>query len=61
LDIPLFGVILKKLILTRISTYFALMYSSGITVLECLKVAEDIAGNRAVEEALRATSARAPG
>ena len=40
---------------------FALMYSSGITVLECLKVAEDIAGNRAVEEALRATSARAPG
>ena len=53
LGIPLFGVILKKLILTRISTYFALMYSSGITVLECMKVAEDIAGNRAVEEALR--------
>ncbi|MGH8565038.1 MAG: type II secretion system F family protein [Gammaproteobacteria bacterium] len=53
LGIPLFGVILKKLILTRISTYFALMYSSGITVLECMKIAEDIAGNRAVEEALR--------
>ena len=29
------------------------MYSSGITVLECMKVAEDIAGNRAVAEALR--------
>jgi type IV pilus assembly protein PilC len=53
LGIPLFGVILKKLILTRISTYFALMYASGITVLECMRVAEDIAGNRAVEEALR--------
>ena len=53
LGIPLLGVILKKLILTRISTYCALMYSSGITVLECMKVAEDIAGNRAVEEALR--------
>ncbi len=53
LGLPVFGVILKKLVLTRISTYFALMYASGITVLECMKVAEDIAGNRAVEEALR--------
>ncbi len=53
LGIPLFGAILKKLILTRIATFFALMYASGITVLECMKIAEDIAGNRAVEEALR--------
>ena len=56
LRIPLFGQIIKKLILTRIASYFALMYAAGITVLECLKVAEEIAGNKAIEEALRSAA-----
>lgn len=52
LAIPIFGPIMKKMILTRIASYFAMMYASGITVLECMRVAEQISGNKAVEEAL---------
>jgi len=49
----LMGPVLKKIILARIATYFALMYASGITVLECIRLAEGIAGNRTVAAALR--------
>lgn len=48
----LFGPILKKIILARFATYFALLYKSGITVLNCLKINEDIAGNLIIKQAL---------
>lgn len=47
------GPILKKMILARFSSYFALMYSSGITVLECIRVSEGLVGNRAIAAATR--------
>ncbi len=47
------GPILKKIILARFANYFALMYASGITVLECIRITESLVGNRAVEEATR--------
>ena len=47
------GPVLQKIILARIATYFALMYASGITVLECIRLSEGIAGNRVVASALR--------
>jgi len=47
------GSVLQKIILARIATYFALMYASGITVLECIRLSEGIAGNRVVAAALR--------
>ena len=47
------GPILKKIILARFASYFALMYSSGITVLECIRITEGLVGNLAVEEATR--------
>jgi type IV pilus assembly protein PilC len=47
------GSVLQKIILARIATYFALMYASGITVLECIRLSEGIAGNRMVAAALR--------
>ena len=53
LHVPLLGPVLRKLIITRISTVFSIMYSSGITVLECMRAAETIAGNRAIASALR--------
>ncbi len=53
LRLPVLGTIIKKMIITRIANYFALMYAAGITVLECMRVAEEIAGNKAVEEAVR--------
>ena len=45
------GPILRKIILSRFATYFALMYSSGITVLECLRISESLAGNLVIADA----------
>lgn len=51
--VPVIGPILKKIILTRFANYFAIMYSAGITVLDCLRAAERIVGNAAIAQALR--------
>ena len=53
LRLPLVGTVLKKLIVTRVCNVFSIMYSSGITVLECIRTAENVAGNRAVATAMR--------
>ena len=49
----LVGPVMKKIILARFAGSFALLYASGITVLECIRICEGIAGNRAVAEATR--------
>ena len=49
----LVGPIIKRILLARFAGSFALLYASGITVLECIRICEGIAGNRAVEEATR--------
>ena len=49
----LIGPIMKKIIVARFAGSFALLYASGITVLECIRICEGIAGNRAVEDATR--------
>jgi type IV pilus assembly protein PilC len=51
LRIWVIGPILKKIILSRFATYFALMYSSGITVLECLRISETLSGNLVIADA----------
>jgi type IV pilus assembly protein PilC len=53
LRLPLHGPILKKIIVTRVCNVFSIMYTSGITVLECIRSGEDVAGNRAIRRALR--------
>ncbi len=53
LRLPLLGPILKKIIVTRVCNVFSIMYTSGITVLECIRSGEDVAGNRAIGRALR--------
>jgi type IV pilus assembly protein PilC len=50
---PLAGPILKKIILSRFASSFAMMYSSGITVLDAIRSCEEIVGNRPIEQALR--------
>jgi type IV pilus assembly protein PilC len=52
LRIPVIGPILKKIILTRLCSFFAIMYSSGITIIECIRTGEEIAGNKSVEKAM---------
>ena len=53
LRVPVIGPILKKIILTRLSSFFAIMYSSGITIIDCIRTGEEIAGNKAVEKSMR--------
>ena len=52
LKMPVIGPILKKLILARLSGFFAMMYSSGITIIDCIRTSQDIAGNKAMEAAM---------
>ncbi len=53
LKVWMVGPILHKIILARFATFFALMYASGITILDCIKLSEKIASNRVVEDALQ--------
>jgi type IV pilus assembly protein PilC len=50
------GPVLRKIILARFATFFALMYASGITILECLRLSEGIVDNRVVASGLRRAS-----
>ncbi len=53
LKLPVIGPLVTKLILARFSTFFALMYQSGISVLECIHISEKIVGNRVIEHGLQ--------
>lgn len=53
LRVPALGPILRKIILSRFASSFAMMYSSGITVLDAIRSSEEIVGNRPLENALR--------
>lgn len=52
LRIPVIGPILQKIILARFANFYALMYESGITVLDAMKTSEDIVGNRVIADGL---------
>jgi len=54
LKIPVIGSILQKLILARVAGFFAMMYAAGITIIDCIRTAEDIADNLAVRKAMSA-------
>jgi type IV pilus assembly protein PilC len=53
LKMPVLGPIRQKIILARFSTYFALLYKAGISVLDCIQICEKIVGNRVMEEGLQ--------
>jgi type IV pilus assembly protein PilC len=53
LKAPLIGPILRKIILSRFASSFAMMYSSGITVLDAIRSCEEIVGNKPIEYALK--------
>lgn len=52
LNLPLTGDILQKVIMARFARYFALMYQTGIPILQAIKTCENIVGNRVVADAL---------
>lgn len=51
--LPLSGEILRKIILSRFASTFAMMYSSGITILEAIRSSEETAGNLVIQEGLK--------
>ncbi len=52
LKLPITGEILQKIIMARFARYFALMYQTGIPILDAIKTCENIVGNRVVADAL---------
>lgn len=46
------GPLLTKIKLARFANYFAMMYSSGITVLDSLKISEDMVDNLVLQESI---------
>jgi type IV pilus assembly protein PilC len=52
LKLPLTGDILQKIIMARFARYFALMYQTGIPILDAIKICEKIVGNRVIADAI---------
>jgi type IV pilus assembly protein PilC len=53
LAMPVSGEILRKIILSRFASIFALMYASGITILDAIRSSEETAGNVVIQEGLK--------
>jgi len=52
LDLWVTGPILRKIILARFANTFAIMYGSGISILNCITITRDVVNNRAVAKSL---------
>jgi type IV pilus assembly protein PilC len=52
LRLPLIGPTLQKIIMSRFANIFALMYRSGITVLDAIKICEGVVGNKVISDGL---------
>jgi type IV pilus assembly protein PilC len=53
LKLPVLGELRQKIILARFSTYFAMLYRAGISVLDCIQICEKIVNNRVMEQGLQ--------
>ncbi len=53
LSVPYIGPVILKSNLARFSRFFSVTFVSGIEVLECLKTAHSVVGNRIVAEAVQ--------
>lgn len=52
LNLWIIGPILRKIILARFANTFAIMYGSGISILNCIDISRDVVNNRAVSNSL---------
>ncbi|MCB1908378.1 MAG: type II secretion system F family protein [Rhodocyclaceae bacterium] len=53
LHLPLFGEIRRKIIMARFAGLFAMMYSSGIPIIDALRSTEKVVGNQVIQRALQ--------
>lgn len=58
LKMPLVGGILRKIILSRFASTFALLYASGIPILDSIRTTQDVVGNRYVRHSLERVEQR---
>jgi type IV pilus assembly protein PilC len=52
LNLWLIGPVLRKIILARFANTFAIMYGSGISILQCLEICRDVVNNQAIARSL---------
>lgn len=52
LQLPFVGEILRKIILSRFASTFALLYASGIPILDSIRTTQGVVGNRVVRKGL---------
>ncbi len=53
LALPVLGPILRKIILSRFASVFAMMYASGIAIIDAIRATEDVVGNTVIEGGLK--------
>ena len=49
---PIFGNVVEKMILSRFANTFGMLYSSGVSVVEALRIAEKTMGNKFMEKSI---------
>jgi type IV pilus assembly protein PilC len=55
LKLPVFGEIIQMLALSRFAQNFGVLFRSGVPMLRCLKLCQQLVGNKVIERALRET------
>ncbi|MCC6914377.1 MAG: type II secretion system F family protein [Rhodospirillaceae bacterium] len=53
LRIPVFGQLITKLAISRFAHFFAVMFQSGVPILQCLETAQRVVTNRCLEESMK--------
>lgn len=53
LRVPVFGPLISKLAISRFAHFFAVMFQSGVPILQCLETAQRVVTNRCLEEAMK--------
>lgn len=52
LKFPVLGTILRKIILSRFANTFALLYASGIPIIDSIRTTQNVVGNQVIREGL---------
>lgn len=53
LRVPVIGELISKLAISRFAHFFAVMFQSGVPILQCLETAQRVVTNRCLEESMK--------
>jgi type IV pilus assembly protein PilC len=56
LNVPIFGILVKKIVISRFAKTLSVLITSGIPILQSLDIVKGVVGNKLVEAALDKTS-----